>query len=214
MLRTFLLPAWRSLTRNKIYTLINLSGLAIGICACIVIYLLASYEFSFDDFHPDSNRIYRLGARLQEDMGNPFASEGFGVHIPAPAIAACRQEIPGIEAIAGFYPYTADVTVPVQNSSPVTFTQSTTIITDTAYFSIFPYVWLAGNSATALLNPFSLVLTASQARKYFGPGNPAEYLGRELIYDDSLRVHVTGILRDWSRPTDFPFTDFISSSTI
>jgi hypothetical protein len=225
MLRNYLMPAWRTLTRNKIYALINLSGLAIGICACIIIYIIAGYEFGFDDFHPTGKRIYRLGARVIEDVGTPFASEGYGVHIPPPALAACLQEIPCIETIAGFYPYNSAVTVPVRSGSPADHsprrfpnnpdnTRATTIITDSAYFSIFPYVWLAGNSATALLNPFGVVLTASQAGKYFGPGKPAEYMGRELIYDDSLHVHVTGILRDWNRPTDFPFTDFISSATI
>lgn len=223
MLRTYLLPAWRNLTRNKIYALINLSGLAIGICACIIIYIVAGYEFSFDDFHPDGNRIYRMGGRLMEDVGTSFATEGYGVHIPAPAIAACRREIPGIEAIAGFYPYPVDVTVPVRNkpaTTPSHFlltqgkSQPAAIITDTAYFTIFHYDWLAGDPATALLNPFCVVLTAGQARKYFGPDNPAAWLGRELVYDDSLQVHVTGILQDWGRATDFPYTDFISSATI
>src|SRR5580693_2424526 len=112
MLRNYLLPAWRNITRNKLYCLINVCGLAIGICACIVIYKVASYEFSFDDFHPAGNRIYRLGARLQEDVGTSFAGEGYGPSIPPPAIPACQQEIPGIEAITGFYPYAAAVTVP------------------------------------------------------------------------------------------------------
>jgi len=214
MLRTYLLPAWRSITRNKLYALINVSGLALGICACMIIYIVASYEFSFDDFHPAGNRIYRMGARIQEDMGNSFASEGYGENIPPPALAACRQEIPGIEAIAGFYPYTADVTVPRQASPATHIPSPQTIIADSAYFSIFHYDWLSGNPATALLNPFSVVLTAGQARKYFGPDNPARYLGRELIYEDSLHVYVTGILQDWRRPTDFPYTDFISSATI
>jgi putative ABC transport system permease protein len=214
MLRNYLLPAWRNLTRNKTYALINLSGLAIGICACIIIYIVAGYEFSFDDFHPGNNRIYRLGGRIQEDVGNPFASEGYGVHIPPPALAACRKEIPGIEAISGYYPYNADVAIPRQAGPAAHLPSPKTIIADTAYFSIFPYAWLAGNPTTALLNPFSVVLTDSQAVKYFGPGKPAKYLGRELIYDDSLHVHVTGILRDWRRPTDFPYTDFISSATI
>ena len=210
MLRTYLLPAWRSLTRNKIYALINLSGLALGICACIIIYIVASYEFSFDNFHPAGNRIYRIGARIQEDVGSSFASEGYGEDIPPPALAACRQEIPGIEAIAGFYPYPANVTI----TKGRTISSPQTIIADTAYFSVFHYDWLAGNPATALLNPFSVVLTASQARKYFGPDNPAAWVGRELIYNDSLHVHVTGILKDWTRPTDFPYTSFISASTI
>jgi putative ABC transport system permease protein len=217
MLRTYLLPAWRSLTRNKIYALINLSGLAIGICACIIIYIVASYEFSFDDFHPAGNRIYRLGARVQENSGNNFAGEFYGEDIPPPALAACRQEIPGIEAIAGFYPYYSDVTIPAPAGAVTkghTITSDQTIITDTAYFSIFPYDWLAGNPTSALLNPFSVVLTTTQAAKYFGTHPPAAYLGRELIYNDSLHVHVTGILSDWTRPTDFPYTDFLSATTI
>src|ERR1700722_6524603 len=155
MFRTYLLPAWRNLTRNKMYALINLSGLAIGICACIIIYIVAGYEFSFDDFPPAGDRIYRLGARIQEDQGNSFASEGYGENIPPPALAACRQEIPGFETIAGFYSYPADVTVPASADvtaapsgttaaiTPGRFpfkpgnTQPTTIIADTAYFEIF-----------------------------------------------------------------------------
>ncbi len=120
MLRTYLLPTWRNLRRNKAYALINISGLAIGICACIIIYIVAGYEFSFDDFHP-----------------------------------ACTHEIPGIEAISGFYPYAVDVTVP-GFTAPRHFpfrqnnTQPNIIIADTAYFSIFPYKWLAGNPSIAL----------------------------------------------------------------
>ena len=214
MLRNYLLPAWRSLSRNKRYALINLSGLSIGICACVIIYIVAGYEFSFDDFHAGGNRIYRLGARIQEDMGHSFTAEAYGEDIPGAALSACRLEIPAIEAITGFYPYAATVTVPVPAGPAVHIPSGQTIIADTAYFSIFPYTWLAGTPNTALLNPFSLVLTASQATKYFGPNNPASCIGRELIYDDSLHVHVTGILQDWRRPTDFPYTDFISAATI
>jgi putative ABC transport system permease protein len=219
LLHHHLLPVWRNLTRNKAYALINLSGLAIGICACIIIHIVASYEFSFDTFHPAGNRIYRLGASIQEDVGNSFAAEAYGEDIPGPALAACWHEIPGIEAISGFYPYAADVTVPASTvPRHFPFTQNNAqpniIIADTAYFSILPYTWLAGNPTTALLNPFSVVLTASQAARYFGPDKPAAYLGRELIYEDSLHIQVTGILQDWNRPTDFPFTDFISFSTI
>jgi len=214
MLRTYLLPAWRSLSHNKAYSFINISGLAVGICACIIIYIVAGFEFSFDNFHPAGNRIYRIGARIQEDVGSSFASEGYGENIPPPALTACRQEVPGIEAIAGFYNYSADVTIRRTGNPAIHIPALQTIITDTAYFSVFPYFWLAGNPSTALLNPFSVVLTASQARKFFGPEKPAAWVGRELIYNDSLHVHVTGILQDWDRPTDFPYTSFISASTI
>jgi hypothetical protein len=89
-----------------------------------------------------------------------------------------------------------------------------TIITDSNYFNIFQYQWLAGSPAVSLRQPFRVVLTQSRARLYFGPASPQAYIGRELIYQDSLHVYVSGIVRDWQDNTDFPFTDFISFPTI
>ena len=60
MLKNYFQIAWRNISRHKIYTLINVTGLAFGICACLVIYLINSYDLSFDRFHPDGNRIYRI----------------------------------------------------------------------------------------------------------------------------------------------------------
>ena len=60
MIKNYLKIAWRNITKHKVYTIINVLGLALGICACIVIYIITSYEFSFDRFHPDKERIYRI----------------------------------------------------------------------------------------------------------------------------------------------------------
>lgn len=184
--------AWRTLKNNKGFTAINLAGLTIGLCTCMSIYTITSYEFSFDTFHPDADRIYRVGARIME-----HDKYGYGEGIVPPTGPALRKEIPGIEASARYYMY------------PVGDTNA--IITDANYFTIFPYHWLAGNPATALTAPLSVVLTESRARKYFGR---PPYIGRELVYQDSLRVHVTGVVRDWTPNTDFPYTDLISLSSI
>jgi putative ABC transport system permease protein len=188
--------AFRRLRQDKGFTLINMTGLATGICACIAIYTIVSYELSFDTFHPNGDRIYRVGARIAEH--NEYF---YGEDAPPPAAAALKQEIPGIEASARYYPYH-------------TFKAPNTILTDANYFNIFPYHWLAGNPNTALNNPFSVVLTESQARHYFGPAKPDTWIGRSVTYEDSLYVHVTGIVSDWIGNTDFPFTDLISLSTI
>jgi ABC-type antimicrobial peptide transport system permease subunit len=82
------------------------------------------------------------------------------------------------------------------------------------YFSIFKYDWLAGNEATALNEPNRIVLTESRARQYFGSGSLGNMIGKTVIFDDSLLVQVSGIVRDWNENTDFPFTNFISFSTI
>lgn len=87
-------------------------------------------------------------------------------------------------------------------------------IADPDYFTIFKYDWLAGNEKISLLGPFKVVLTESRARKYFGPVALDKMIGRTVLYEDSLKVTVSGIVKDWSGPSDFRHTDFISISTI
>lgn len=87
--------AWRTLKQNRGFTTINIVGLATGICTCIVIYTLAAYEFSFDTFHPDGNRIYRIGTRIAE-----HDSYQYGEDVAPPTADALHREIPGIEAAA------------------------------------------------------------------------------------------------------------------
>jgi putative ABC transport system permease protein len=198
---------WLTITRHKAYTFINILGLSLGITACLVIYLICSYELSFDRFHPDRERIYRIGAKVLENAGNRFATEAYNEDIPPPAAAALQKEIPGLDSIAAYYPYPANLTAPKKLSN------TTTILTGPDYFSIFHYDWLAGHPAN-LNTPFSIVLTANQAQQYFGSLSPEQYLGKQLCYDDSLRLHVIGIVKDWSQSTDFPYTGFISFSTI
>src|SRR5690242_9238351 len=103
MLKNYWTVAWRSLVRNKVYSLVNVLGLALGICACLVIYLITSYEFSFDTFHPDRDRIFCVDATMG---GNHLNS------IPGPMPAAMRREMTGFQTVAGFQPYAASATIP------------------------------------------------------------------------------------------------------
>jgi hypothetical protein len=212
--------ALRFLGRHKGYTGINILGLTLGLCACLVIYNIVSYEFSFDHSVPDRDRIYRVASHLQENNGSGFR-DGYGPSILAPAPDALRAEIPLIETLAGFYRYNVGVTIPQTgdhggtSATPVKFQSTgTTILAGKDYFDIFPYTWLAGSPAQSLSRPYSVVLTESRAREYFGVMPASGYLNREVIYDDSLDVRVSGIIRDFEGNTDFPFTDFVSFPTI
>ena len=211
MVRSYLKIAWRNITRNRIYTIINVTGLALGVCACIVIYVITSYELSFDNFHPDKERIYRVMGDVTESTGDKLH---FG-KLPLPLSAAARLELPGAEAIAGITPYNPKITIASALGKPAKqFDNTGTVITGPQYFDIFKYDWLAGNAATALKAPLTVVLTESRARQYFGPVAPDEIVGKEIIYDDSLHVQVTGIVKDWHKNSDISYTDFISFSTI
>jgi putative ABC transport system permease protein len=136
--------------------------------------------------------------------------------------AALRREMAGFEAVSGFYPYDATIIIPSRDGKKVQkfnsdiggSDQSSVIITDPHYFDIFKFDWLAGNPGASLNDPFKVVLSESKARAYFGSSSYNNILGREIVYNDSLRVTVSGIVKDWNKNTDFPFTDLISYSSI
>jgi len=213
MLRNFFKTAWRSLLRNKAVTTINVFGLALGITVCLIVFLLVKYELGYDRFHPGGDRIYRVVATSARGDGFSF--------VPAPASDDARAELSGLERVAGFDTWFPKVTAPQEGKPNRVFeapergeTHPAVILVQPEYFDIFPYRWLAGNAATALDDPFRVVLTANEATKYFGRQDPDQWLGRRLIYSDSLEVTVSGIVADWEGNTDLGFMDFISHSTI
>jgi putative ABC transport system permease protein len=170
LLRNYLRIAWRNIIRQKVYSVINVAGLSFGICACLVIYLVTSYDFSFDTFHPDKNRIYRIGGELLREDGKKDFRTGF-----LSDVADFERSIPGFEAAAGFHPYSAHIYIPSDGNRParrfdgvIPQGREASIITGPQYFDIFHYRWLAGDAKTCLGVPFKVVLTESIARNYFG----------------------------------------------
>lgn len=217
MLKTYFKIALRNFKQKKSYTAINILGLALGICACIVIYVISDYEFSFDNFHPDKDRIYRIMGDVTENTGNKLH---FG-RLPAAVSLNGRTELSGIDNITGIIPYNTRISIP-DGAKTVKYFESkiagtnyiTTVIAQPQYFDIFKYKWLAGNAATSLNAPFKVVLTENKAHQYFGSLPLNEIIGKQLVYDDSITATVSGIIEDWNKNTDLAFTDFISSATL
>lgn len=223
MLKTYWLVAVRKMLRYKFHSLVNILGLTIGIASCLVIFLLTRFELSYDTFHPNKDRLYRVVANnVTIDKLDP-AKFGF---LPTPLPFNLERELTGVRHVAAFYNYTARVNIPqteakgantplgVLFDQPEAGTPSPIIITDSQYFETFQYRWLAGNAVTSLTNPGSVVLSESEMTKYFGNITPDKAIGRTVIYSDSLYTTVTGIVKDWSGNTDLNFKDFISASTI
>jgi ABC-type antimicrobial peptide transport system permease subunit len=218
MLRDQLKTALRNLLRHKGTSLINLAGLTLGVTACLAIYLVTRFELSYDTFHPDRERIYRVVGESR--YGAKGETHPVGC-IPAPVPAALRAEVPGFETIAAFHNSTSHALIPNGTAKPARFEAKRwskgvvdLVVAEPQYFEIFKYDWLAGNPKTALSEPFQVVLTERAARTYFGPLSPDRVLGREVMYFDSLRAKVTGVVKDFAQPSDLTFTDFLSFSTI
>ncbi|GAB3995479.1 ABC transporter permease [Spirosoma daeguense] len=214
MLRNYLKTSFRSLAKNKVSTLINLFGLTLGVTACLAIYLITSYELRYDTFHTDSERIYRLVGESQYDKNTEKHPVGF---VPNAVPEALRKEISGLETVAAFHNISSDVLIPNGKEKPIRIEgkkHSEIVVAEPQFFQIFNYNWVAGNSKTALNEPFNVVLSEQKARLYFGDLPLDKMLGKQVIYQDSVRVTVTGIVKAWANPSDLVFTDFISFATI
>ena len=212
MLKSLLKTALRSLLRHKASSLINVLGLSIGISASLVIYLIVHYEFSFDTFHRDGDRIYRVVSKMD------FPDAVFrNCGVPVPTVKAVREEVTGLEGETFFI--TANQTkvgvVEDRASAPKVFRkQQGMIYADNEYFRFFGYRWLAGSQEKALAEPFSVVLTESRAQSYFPGLAPSAMLLKHVTYDDTITVTVTGVVEDIRQTTDFIFQEFISLGTV
>lgn len=201
---------FRHLGRNMLLSGINVLGLSIGISACLVIFLIASYELSYDRFQPDRDRIYRV----YTSFSGVFNGKNNG--ISTGAAAHIHEKFTGLAAVANFHLFPGSVKVPDQSGIVSDFgPYSGIIVAGPEYFEIFSYYeWVIGNPTQSLRDPFTVVITENRAKTYFGDLDVSAVIGKEIHYQDSLVVTVSGVVKDITRRTDLDFTDFISISTI
>ncbi|MGM9507062.1 ABC transporter permease [Larkinella sp. GY13] len=205
MLHNYLTTTLRHLWRNRLFTTLNILGLAIGISGCWVIYRIVSYEFSFDTQQPNRERIYRVVSHFKSE-GN----EGKNAGVPMPMAEAIQEQVPGLEKVVPVWDHwKQSVLIPGGKAGSNQFSEpEKLIVTNNDYFEMVPHRWLAGNLATALDAPNQVVLTQSRAEKYF-PGVPmAKVLGRTIIYDDTVTVRVSGVVADLAFPSSFDAKEF------
>ncbi|GAB4246186.1 MAG: ABC transporter permease [Ekhidna sp.] len=202
--------AWRNIIRRKTTTAINVIGLAIGIGGFVAIYSLVSYELSFNKHLPDRHRIYRV----YTVFGGAFSGTNPAVATPVPDYLEENASI--IESLARVYTYQAKVkTEGAEGEKNEVGRNNKIVFVDERYFDVIDqYDWLAGTPKTALKKPNQLVVTIDQGEKYFGKIPPLDMVGKEVVYQDSLNVTVSGVVSLKSSKTDFDFTDLISFETI
>lgn len=210
MFQNYFKIALRNLWRHKLHTFINLFGLAIGISACLAIFEIVKYEMSFDKFHPERDQIYRV----YSEFGGTFS--GFNGGVPAGLAGELVKEVTGIEVVAPFHSmYKPKVEIRSGSDWKAFKDQETVVIVSPKYFKLLSsYQWLSGSPEASLSTPHQVVLTESKTKLYFGDTAIKDIIGKEIRYTDSLLVTVSGVVKDFDRPTDFDFTDFISFSTI
>jgi putative ABC transport system permease protein len=214
MLRNYLVVALRNFSRNKIFSVINVLGLSIGISASLVIFLIVQYDNGFDRFEKNPRSIFRVVSDYAF-QGEPGHTRG----VPAPLADAISRKISGIDNLVHFRYYNAEK-LSVQNTKPAKPTifksPEHIIFADEHYFNLLPYQWLAGSAHSATSQAGQVVLSASRARLYFPSKSFAEMIGEKILYDDSITAQVSGIVQDLDKQgsTTFNFLEFISLQTI
>ncbi len=213
MIKNYFTIALRALSKSKVFTAINVVGLAIGISASLVIFLLVNYHFSFDQFETGKERIYRVTSNFS------FSGEIYhnsGVFDPMPT--AVKSSLTGLDAVAPIRTWNGDalVSVPVSSqSAPTIFKRQKDIaFADSNFLKLVGYTWLAGSVSTALNEPYQTVLTASAANLYFPGQNPNNVIGKYILIDDTVKAVISGVVKDIEENTDFNFKTFIAYSTL
>jgi putative ABC transport system permease protein len=214
MFRNYLTIALRNLIRHKLYSVINIAGLAVGLACVLFIILFARDELSYDKWLPDSSNLYRLELTIHAPSRPPMA---FAV-IPFPMPAAMHDEIPEVTAMTRL------------SAEPMTLTAGdrqfpeVVSVVDPNFFQVIKLSLLAGDPATVFRQPESIVLSQSAARRFFGSADP---IGRTITdgkgkcadgdtpcRDTMVPLTVTGVMRDLPHNTSLSGDVFIPNTSI
>src|SRR5580658_3699402 len=194
MLRNYIKIAWRNLWKNKSYTLINMIGLSSGIACAILIFTLVSYQFSFDSFHPASDRVFRIVTEFHYD-----ATE-YQPGVPQPLGKAFRNDFSFIEKSARVITYNnALISLPGEKEVKKFQEEDGVAYAEPEFFDIFRFPLVSGDPNSVLMEPNTALITQKIAIKYFGTENP---IGRIIRYNNQTNFRITGILRDIPGNTD------------
>lgn len=211
MLKNYFKTAFRTLLRNKNYTIINVAGLAAGMAVCLLIFIIIQFELSYDNFHSKKDRIYRVLTEYHHaDVANVF----YGSAVPYAMPKGLKNSFPEVENITAIdFEGNDQILVLDNNGKPVKkFKEEKGVLfTDPAFFSIFDFPFLSGNPATALKEPNTAVLTKEIAEKYFGDWRSA--VGKTIKWNNQCTLKVTGILATIPRNTDFQLKIAIAFGT-
>ncbi len=207
MLANYLVTFVRILVRQKVYSAINIFGLAVGLAASMLIALYITDELSYDGFHKDAAQIYRASIFVSlSGVDNPYAVSGFGT------AETLKKEIPGIESTLRII---SRSNAPLQLDAK-SFTMTKVIYADSNFFDFFDFKLLWGDR-NSLKGPNKIVITESAARTMFNPrtlNDLQKIIGKTVLVGwNNTAMEITGIAMDPPSNSHFKFDFIISSET-
>ena len=201
MIYSYITTSFRNLIKNKLYTFINIFGLTLGVTCALLIFLITRFELSFDNYHRDVERIYRI-----VEKENEFGNIKYSHSMPYVIYRYLAMDFDEIEYSA-LVDGSGDATVKiVSGAGPVLFQEGgATAFVNPDFLRIFQYTWIAGTPEEALKNQNSVVLSRSTAQKYFGDHEPIGQTIELSSIGITYNLTVTGLVEDVPGNTDLPF---------
>jgi putative ABC transport system permease protein len=206
MFRNYLKIAVRSFFKHKLYSVINVLGLAVGIAASVLIFLYVRDETGYDRFHANVERIYRV----QADWSNKGDSKIHQLGTPSILARTLRDRYPQAEAVAQICGPLGDIVV---KKGDIAVKESDVFLAESDLFRVFTFPLVRGYAAAALKDPNTAILSESLAAKVFGPDDP---LGRSVEVQargQQRLLQITGVARDVPRNSHFRFEMLVSTKT-
>jgi len=201
MFKNYLKVTLRNMLRHKGYSVINISGLAMGLTCCIFILLYIQFELSYDTYHPDADRIYRIALEQQQKTGTRSYATVSQMIAPALRTNFSKIELAGRILGVGIKP--------VKYVDRMFYEEKIAHV-DPDIFNIFSVPFIRGNPATALKRPGTAVLTQQMAEKYFGNEDPVG----KFIEVDTASYEITGIIQNPPENTHLKFSMVMSYKSI
>lgn len=207
MIKNYFKTAWRNLLRHKRVSLINMGGLSIGIAASLLLFLVVQFEWGFDRFQRNYDRIYRV---VKEDRYETAVDYNPGVPDAVPE--ALKLDLPGLKKVAAVLEAEGQMDVYRQGDArPAKFTASNVFFISPDFFELFDAKWLAG-SAALLDAPGNVVLGRSTAEKYYGSWKKA--MNQRLTFSKEISLKVAGIVEDAPDNSNFPMKVLIPFASL
>lgn len=210
MIKNYLKIAWRNLLKNKIFSLINIISLSVGLTCCMLISVYLFHETSYDKYHRNSSQLYQLATTFVKD-----GKEDKTPNTPAPMAAAMKREFSEIGETARLLALFSEDKTLLQYKADTgvlkSFYETKGFMADPAFFTLFTYHFIEGDAAAALKKPNTIVLSEEIARKFFGD-KPA--LNKVIHVNSNTNgefdFSVSGVYRPMSKPSQIDARFFIS----
>ncbi|MBK0379174.1 ABC transporter permease [Mucilaginibacter segetis] len=208
MFKNYLKIALRNIAKQRLYSAINITGLAVAIAVCMMIMMYVVHEHSYDDFHHNAKRIYKLQAKIE--IGGNTMNMAYMSYATGPII---KQRQPVVKQYMRTLRYFKPLVINNPELPDRKFSEDNLLFVDPGFFDFFSFNLITGNKANVLTKPFTVVISKHIAQKYFGKQNPVGKL-LTIRTDSSYNYQITGVAENCPSNSSIQYNFIVSGASL